>query len=104
MENEMSKEQAAKLVKHLIKDLIEEGLIIEAGWLGLASVAYKDATEKQYEMLRQAFFAGAQHLFASIMTTLEPGEVTEADLSRIHAINEELEKFIEDFKLQHLTP
>src|SRR4051812_32352609 len=76
-------------VEAMTKGLIEKGKLIEAGWVGLASVAYPNITEQQYEMLRQAFFGGAQHLFASIMNVLDPDEnPTEADMQRMNAIHE----------------
>jgi hypothetical protein len=54
--------------------------------------------------MRMAFFAGAQHLFGTIMTVLEPGdEPTPKDLQRMDLIHLELDAFIKDFSLKH-TP
>ena len=45
-----------------------------------------------------AFFAGAQHLFGSIMTMLDQdADVTEADLGRLSLIDAELQSFAENF-------
>ena len=56
----------------------------------------------QLDEMRNAFFAGAQHLFALITSVLEPGEEpTEKDLRRMGSIADELDRFIEDFKLRH---
>lgn len=79
----------------LTKLLTDSGKLIEAGW-----VVYKhklipaSASAVQIEETRRGFFAGAQHLFASIMTVLEPGsEPTEKDLQRMDHIDAELRKY-----------
>jgi len=52
--------------------------------------------------MRNAFFAGAQHLFSSIMTILEPdAEPTEKDMQRMDLIDKELRAFINDFTLRN---
>lgn len=52
--------------------------------------------------MRKAFFAGAQHLYASIMSFLEPGqEPTEKDEKRMEAIDKELRDYYEQFKKEH---
>jgi hypothetical protein len=61
------------------------------------------APAEQLEQLRQTFFAGAQHLYTSIMRVLDPGdEPTDSDLSRMGLIDAELKAFIEDFQLRHI--
>lgn len=58
-----------------------------------------DAPEVQIDEMRLAFFAGAQHLFASIMSVLSPdAEPTESDLANMTAISEELDEFLIEFK------
>jgi hypothetical protein len=100
MRKAMTYEQSVKFHD----DLIKKNKLIEAGFVGLAYLAFKDATEEQYESLRLAFFAGSQHLFASIMAVLDTEEtVTPEDLSRIDNIHKELETFLEQFKLKYLT-
>lgn len=82
------------------RELTDRGLIIEAGFVGLrfASIPL-DAPPLQIEEMRNAFFAGAQHLFASIMSILEPGEEpTPADLQRLTNISRELDDFINKYK------
>lgn len=88
-------------LKALTKAATDSGKIIEAGWLGLRLAAIDPAApEDQLREMRTAFFAGAQHLFSSIMTILDPGEeATEADLARMTLIHQELDEFIEKFKL-----
>lgn len=83
----------------LTKTLTDQGKIVEAGWVGYRhKVVPAGAGPVQVEECRRAFFAGAQHLFASIMTVLEPGaEPTENDMQRMDHINNELRAFGESF-------
>lgn len=67
----------------------------------LASIPL-DASADQLEEMRNAFFAGAQHLFSSIMTMFEPGDdPTEPDLDRMTLIDKELRAFINDYQLRN---
>lgn len=92
-------------LERLSRELTDQGKLIEAGWIGLRIAAVPlDAPAVQLSEMRMAFFAGAQHLFSSIMTILDPGsEPTDADLKRMDLIDAELRKFIADFTLRH-TP
>jgi hypothetical protein len=84
------------------KRLADEGKLIEAGWVILRHMAMaRDAPQVQIDEMRLAYMAGAQHVFASIMVTLDPGEEpTDADLRRLDLIHEELEAFREELKLR----
>jgi hypothetical protein len=88
-------------IEKLTQGLTDAGLLIEAGWVGLMHAAMaKDASDIQVKEMRMAFFAGAQHLFASIMTIMEPGddEPTDKDLDRMSQIADELERFRNNFE------
>jgi hypothetical protein len=89
-----------ELIAHLTRDMTDKGRLIEAGWISMRLMALpKDAPEFQVRDMRWAFFAGAQHLFASIMTLLEPdAEPSEADLNRMTLIVKELEQFVQEAK------
>ena len=89
---------------HAARELTSQGKLIEAGWLGLrAATIPQDAAPLQIEEMRNAFFAGAQHLFASILSILDPGtDPTEADMARMNANQAELDAFIDDFKARRL--
>ena len=51
--------------------------------------------------MRYAFMAGSQHLFASIMSILDPGdEPTEKDLKRMDLIAAELEVFRKEMEAE----
>lgn len=90
-----------RIVDEWTKRLTDEGKIIEAGWMAMKILAIpKGYTDEQIAELRQAYFMGAQHLFASIMGILDPGEEpTEDDMRRMSLIAEELESFSRDAML-----
>ena len=79
----------------LSKRLADEGKLIEAGWISLRlAVIPLDAPAVQLEEMRNAFMAGAQHLFSSLLTILEPDtEPTDADMMRMDLIDQELRAF-----------
>lgn len=88
----------------MTKQANDAGKLIEAGWLGLRLIAVpKNASATQVSEMRKAFFAGAQHLFSSIICVLDGGqEATGADLRRMTRIHEELEQFLHEFKEENL--
>lgn len=92
------------VVDEATKSLIDAGKIIEAGWVGLAMMSIPlTAGDVQRREMRNAFFAGAQHLFSSIMSMLEPdAEPTENDMRRMDLISSELNEFITEYKEQNL--
>jgi hypothetical protein len=91
-------------LERLSRELTDNGKLIEAGWVGLRiACELEDAPAIQLEEMRNAFFAGAQHLFSSIMTILEPeSEPTERDLERMELIDRELREFINDFTIRRI--
>lgn len=88
------------------RELVDKGKLIEAGWVGLRVAAIpEDAGKAQLEEMRNAFFAGAQHLFSSIVSILDDDrEPTPTDLWRMDLISTELEVFIRDFSRRHDMP
>lgn len=89
------------VIDEMTKKLVDNGKIIEAGWLSMRACAFPEDISKEQEAdLRATFFAGAQHLFASIMAVLDPGsEPTERDLVRMKSISDELDAFVAKFKV-----
>lgn len=87
------------------RELADKGKLIEAGFVGMRLACdLHNAPADQVREMRMAFFGGAQHLFSSIMSILEPGaEPTDKDLARMDLIHNELQEFIKDFEL-HLPP
>lgn len=92
-------------VESLTRKLLDDGKIVEAGWVGLKMIALpKDASDVQISEMRMAFFAGAQHLFSSIMAGLEEGkDETPADLRRMDNIHRELKQFADQFRRSRLN-
>ena len=55
--------------------------------------------------MRNAFFAGAQHMFCSLMTIMDAdAEPTDKDLERMALIDAELRAFIDDFTIRNIPP
>lgn len=102
---QLNKQRVREIADKLSKSLADEGSIIEGGWVGFClAVTPKGQTmpQIQHDEMRKAFFAGAQHLFASIMSILDPGsEPTQRDLDRMTLIHEELEAFRKNLELQY---
>ncbi len=83
--------------------LTDEGLVIEAGFDSLRSVFPPNVPPKQLAEMRACFFAGAQHLFASIVAILdEDHDETAADLRRMDQIHAELARFGSEFRLRYM--
>jgi hypothetical protein len=84
--------------------LADSGKIIEGGFAGFRMMVLpNDAPAIEVHEMRMAFFAGARHLFASIMAVMNSDrEPTPRDLHRMTMIHEELEAFRKDFELNHL--
>jgi len=88
-----------ELLKKISVALTDEGKLMEAGWIGLRLACdLHDAPADQLREMRMAFFAGAQHVFHTIMTIMDDGaEPTDDDLRRMEFIDNELRTFIRDF-------
>lgn len=82
-------------LQEMHRKLADSGKLIEAGWISLRLAAIPlDAPQVQINEMRNAFMAGAQHVFASIILFLDPGETpTDADMRRMELISDELELF-----------
>jgi hypothetical protein len=101
----MTSPHIRKLVDDVSKKLTDEGKLIEAGFVSYRRfVLSPDAPQIQIDETRWAFFAGAQHLFSSIMSILDPdAEPTDADMRRMDMIHTELAKFAKDIELRIQT-
>lgn len=95
-----------QFLEQLSRKLADEGKLIEAGWISLRVQAIPlNAPAVQLQEMRMAFMAGAQHLFSSIMTILEDGLMeTEADLTRMTLIHEELGAYVKELELRLKKP
>ena len=88
---------------HYQNDLSIKDFLIEAGWQTLRAMSVSPrASQIQINEMRNAFFAGAQHLFASVLGILDPEEeITDQDMRRMDAIAKELQNFYNEFVAKH---
>jgi len=99
----MSKDDTAAMVDALTKRFTDEGRLIEAGWQAMrVLVIPSTASSMQLSEMRKAFFAGAQHLFASLAGVVGEGddELSADDMRRVELIGDELDKFVEELRAE----
>ena len=89
-----------QIAKKLSEKLVDEGKIIEGGFAGYRiAVMPENVSQTQLSETRKAFFAGAQHLFSTIISMLDPGsEPTDRDLQRMDLMHKELEGFMKNLQ------
>lgn len=88
-------------LERLTKEAADQGKLIEAGWLALRIGLIPNAPASMIDGMRVAYMAGAQHVFASMMTMMDAGdEATEADMRRMDLIAAELNQFAKELKLR----
>lgn len=98
----MTNEEQTKMINDFAQQLVEEaakqGKLILAGWLALKLQAARGgATKQQLENLRMAYYAGAEHLFSSLMNIMDPNEeITNADMEKMGLISNELQAWREE--------
>lgn len=92
-----------RLLFMLTEELIDQGQLIAAGYAAYRSqVMPKEAGPTQVRECGLAFMAGAQHLFGSMMTILDPGEgVTADDEKRMEAIFKEMDEWTKQMAARH---
>lgn len=94
-------ERRRRDVRHIAEKItaeaLDQGRLIQAGWVAFASVLYPDGMPPmQAAQLRNAFYSGAQHLFASLQVVLDEGqEPTDADMQKFALIDSELSAWVE---------
>lgn len=84
-----------QIADNLVRELSDRGQIVEGGWRAYELLSgLSEASEPIRREMRNAFFLGAQHTFASVIGMLEPGtEPTQQDLERMTLLFNELETF-----------
>lgn len=83
------------------KKLMSEGKLIEAGFASLMIMAFPNAkpdpASEQFQQLRRFFYAGAQHLYGSMMNGFDDGtEETDDDMRKMELIHKELDAFVKE--------
>lgn len=86
----------------LAKAAVDQGKLHEAGFLAMrAAIIPPTASEGQISDMRIAYMGGAQHLWSSILSVLEPdSEPTEKDMKRMSLIDAELRAFKAEMELR----
>lgn len=94
------KAEIHRLAQELARKLTDEGKLIKAGWVVFEGMVLpQSASQAQRDDMEIAFFAGAQHLFGTMISIMEEGEEpTEKDMNRMDQINAELNRFAELMK------
>ena len=79
----------------ITKELVDQGKLIEAGFAIFRHYAIsQNAPQIQVDEMRLAFMAGAEHVWSSMMSMLDPGsEETPADMRRMDMIQRELDEW-----------
>lgn len=98
----MNTAQAIRAVHDtLMKQAANRGSVVGLGFQAFRSVMLPAASANDVDAARVAYMSGAQHLFASIMSILDPGaDPTHADLERMSLIASELEAFAKELSLR----
>jgi hypothetical protein len=88
-----SREAFEQAGQRLTKELVDNGKLLEAGFMIFASrLIPADAPKEQRAQLLIAFMAGAEHVYSSIMGIMDEGdEPTEQELQRVEKIHSELQ-------------
>jgi len=76
----------------IARELADQGRLVEAGWIGFSILAQQPGVP--CEVMRDAYMAGAYHVFRSMISTLDEGsEPTDADMARMSMISAEIDAF-----------
>ena len=81
-----------------VQALLREGKLIEAGWIELQETMPPSSHQWRNDM-RTAYFAGAQHVFQSIVTAARDQQ-NERGL-QLCAMNRELQQFMQEHMLRN---
>lgn len=112
MSEHKRKEAIRAAVDAVTRQLTADGRLVEAGFGAMMILVYPAGVDgnvagaARVAELRDAFMAGAQHLFGSMLGSLldEDAEPTAADMDRMAQIDAELDAFIRDYARRHGFP
>lgn len=96
-ESERDKERRVReIAARITKEFADQGLIIQAGWAAFCIIEDIEDEADLNPKLKEAYFAGAQHLWSSVLSFLDEGsEPTITDLRRMDLIQQELDVWVE---------
>jgi len=95
---EMSEDDLDKLLRRTARGFAQSGKLVEAGWQGFADAF--DAPKSADTFMHFVFFAGAHHLYSSMMTMLANGApVTDEDVDLYKKVGEEMRVFGEQLRV-----
>lgn len=80
----------------ILNSWADQGRVVEGGWRGLCAIWNLDgAPEVQKMEMRKAYYAGAQHVFGSIMGLMgrDQEEPSEREMKVLDDIHKELDAF-----------
>lgn len=95
----MSEPVQRQIADNLLRELSDRGQIVEGGWKAYELLTGLSKTsDLQRKECRKAFFFGAQHVFGSLVTMLEPGttDATDTDIERMKKLDAELRQFLKE--------
>ena len=94
--------ETEKLAAAITMKLAREGKILEGGWRAFELICVaENMPDVQRSDLRIAYYAGCQHLWASMMGIMDPGEEpTDADMNKMELIDNELKAVAAELKLR----
>lgn len=89
---DLSEDELDKLLNQTARGFAESGKLVEAGWQGFAHAF--DAPPDKAGFLHFVFFAGAHHVYSSLIAMLmKDQEVTEADIDLYQKVGKEMHEF-----------
>lgn len=85
--------------------MADKGLLMETGFAAFVATAKPAIPDEDLRRWRDAYFAGAQHLWASIFDVLdEDREPTERDMRRMDLVHHELTAWRDDINARMGNP
>ncbi len=83
----------------------DRGSLMEIGFVAFVATSNPPLPASELQRWRDAYFSGAQHLWASVFDILDPdSEPTEKDMRRMDLVNHELEAWREDINARMGNP
>jgi hypothetical protein len=78
----------------LTHSLADSGLLVEGGFAAYTMIHKIDPSDPRMPSLRDAYMAGAEHLWSSVMMILDPGEEpTQKNLDKMTLIHNEIDRW-----------